>query len=319
MTAAIRWPSKSTSGVGEVGAGADDQPGPVEQVGLVAPQLVEQDPLLLGGRVRRQRREVEQEQQHPGPLDVAQEPVPEPSPVAGPLDEPGEVGHDELGVVVEPHHAEVRLEGGERVVGDLRLGRRDRGDEGGLADAREPDQRHVGEQLQLEAQPALLAHLALLGEGRRPPPVRQEPGVAPPAPAALAGQPPLAGADQVGEHDAVLVADGGALGHGHLEVAAPAAVLALALPVGAAAGRPVRVVLEGDQRRHVAVDDEPHAAAVAAVAAVGPALGHVRLAPEADGARAAVTALDVETALVDELRHPARLPTTSLSAGSRLL
>ena len=69
----------------------------------------------------------------------------------------------------------------------------------------------------------------------------------------------------------------------------------------------MRMVLEGDQRRHVAVDDEPHAAAVAAVAAVGPAPGDVRLAPEADGARAAVTALDVKTALVDELRHPARL------------
>ena len=176
-----------------------------------------------------------------------------------------------------------------------------------LPDAREPDQGHVGEQLELEAQPALLAHLALLGEGRGPPPVRQEPGVAAPAATALAGQPALPGADEVGEHDAVLVADGGALGHRHLEVAPPPAVLALALPVHAAPGRPVRMVLERDQRRHVAVDDEPHAAAVAAVAAVGPAPGHVRLPPEADRARAAVTTLDVETALVDELRHPARL------------
>ena len=202
---------------------------------------------------------------------------------------------------------EVGLEGGERVVGDLRLGGRDGGDEGGLPDAREPDQGDVGEQLELEAQPALLAHLALLGEGRGPPPVRQEPGVAAPAATALAGEPALAGADQVGEHDAVLVADGGALGHRHLEVAPPPAVLALALPVHAASRRAVRVVLERDQRRDVAVDDEPHAAAVAAVAAVGPAPGHVRLAPEADGARAAVTALDVETALIDELRHPVRL------------
>ena len=123
------------------------------------------------------------------------------------------------------------------------------------------------------------------------------------------------GADEVGEHRAVLVADGGALGHRHLEVGPAPAVLALALPVGAAARRPVRVVLEGDQRRDVAVDDEPDAAAVTTVAAVGPALGHVRLAPEADGARAAVTTLDVKTALVDELRHPARLPSGPAVSG----
>ena len=78
-------------------------------------------------------REVEQEHEHPGPLHVAEEPVPEPSPVAGPLDETGDVGDDELGVVAQPHHAQVGLEGGEGVVGDLRLGRRDGGDERGLA------------------------------------------------------------------------------------------------------------------------------------------------------------------------------------------
>ena len=39
-------------GLGEVGARSHDQPRALEQVGLVAPQLVEEDPLLLGGRVR---------------------------------------------------------------------------------------------------------------------------------------------------------------------------------------------------------------------------------------------------------------------------
>ena len=70
--------------LGEVGARPDDQPRALEQVGLVAAQLVEEDPLLLGGRVRRQRREVEQEHEHPGPLHVAEEPVPEPAPVGWP-------------------------------------------------------------------------------------------------------------------------------------------------------------------------------------------------------------------------------------------
>ena len=61
-----------------------------------------------------------------------------------------------------------------------------------LAHVREPDQRHVGQQLQLEPQPPLLAHLALLGERRRPAPVGQEAGVAPAAPAALGRQPAVA-------------------------------------------------------------------------------------------------------------------------------
>ena len=96
---------------------------------------------------------------------------PRPLPFARALDEPGDVGDDELGVVAEPHHAEVGLERGERVVGDLGLGRRDAGDQRALADVREADERDVGHQLQLEPQPALLAVLALLGERRRPPPV----------------------------------------------------------------------------------------------------------------------------------------------------
>ena len=45
--------------------------------------------------------EVEQHAQHPGPLDVAQELVPEARALAGALDQPGDVGDDELGVVVE--------------------------------------------------------------------------------------------------------------------------------------------------------------------------------------------------------------------------
>ena len=58
---------------GDVGLGADDEARPVEQLGPVAAQLVEQDPRLLLGRPLVDRREVEQQDQHPGPLDVAEE------------------------------------------------------------------------------------------------------------------------------------------------------------------------------------------------------------------------------------------------------
>src|SRR3546814_10316861 len=65
----------------------------------------------------------------------------------------------------------------------------------------------------------------------------------------------------------------------HDDVVAAVAVLALPLAVRAALGGAVRVVLEGDQRGDVVVDDEPHVAPGAAVTAVGPAHRRVRLAP----------------------------------------
>ena len=52
------------------------------------------------GRLRRRLGEVEQHAQHPGALDVAEELVAEPPALRRALDEPGHVGHDELGRVV---------------------------------------------------------------------------------------------------------------------------------------------------------------------------------------------------------------------------
>ena len=57
----------------------------------------------------------------------------------------------------------------------------------------------------------------------------------------------------------------------------------------------------------VAVGQQPDVAAVAAVAAVGAALGDVGLAPERDRARAAVAAPHVELRLVDELSGDMRI------------
>ena len=172
-------PGGGVGGRHQVGLGADHEPRPVEQLGPVAGQLVEQHPFLLGRRHAVERGEVDQQAQHAGPLDVAEELVPEPTALARPLDQPGDVGDDELVVVVEAHHAEVGLERRERVVGDLRLGRRDDADQRALADVREPDQGDVGHQPDLQLEPALLAVLALLGERRRPAAVGEEAGRCP--------------------------------------------------------------------------------------------------------------------------------------------
>ena len=99
--------------------------------------------------------------------------MPEAAALRGALDQSGDVGDHELdriGVLTagsaDTDDAEMGLEGGERVVGDLRTGCGNPRHEGGLARVREPDQSDVGHQLELEAQPVLLAELRLLREGR---------------------------------------------------------------------------------------------------------------------------------------------------------
>src|SRR5258708_1639196 len=71
------------------------------------------------------------------------------------LDQAGDIGYDEAAEIVELHHTKLRLECRERIVGDLRARRGEPRDERGFAGVGESDQAHIGEQLQLEPQPAL--------------------------------------------------------------------------------------------------------------------------------------------------------------------
>ena len=98
----MRAARRQSASAAHVGLGADHEPGPLEQLGPVAAQLVAAGSRSCssGGRAV-DRGQVEQHEQDPGPLDVAQELVAEAPALAGPLDEAGDVGHDELGVVVE--------------------------------------------------------------------------------------------------------------------------------------------------------------------------------------------------------------------------
>ena len=199
----------------------------------------------------------------------------------GALDEAGDVGHHELGAVAHAahaDHAEMRLEGGEGVVGDLGLGRGHGRDQRRLARVGEAHQGHVGHQLELHVQPELLALLALLGEGRRPAPVGEEPRVAPPPLPALGHQEAGAVGGQVADHPAVPAAHHGAHGHRHHEVLAPGAVALRARAVHAVGGAPERVVAEAEQRGLVHRRHQPHVPAVPPVAAVGTAPVDVRLA-----------------------------------------
>ena len=184
-----------------VGLGADDEPRALEQLGLVVAELVEQDPLLLGRATCRPSAARSTSRHSTRARSMWRRNWwPRPRPSLAPSISPGMSATTKSVSSSRLHDAEVRLERGERVVGDLRLGRRDDADQRALADVGEADERDVGHQLELELEPALLAVLALLGERGRAALVGQELGVAAAAAPAGGGEPAVAVVEQVGEH-----------------------------------------------------------------------------------------------------------------------
>ena len=105
-------------------------------------------------------------QQHAAALGVAEEAVAEADAFMRAFDQAGQVGQHEF-ALVDAHDAELRMQRGERIVGDLRLGRGDRREERGFAGIGQADQAGIGDQLQPQADGALFAGLAGIGVARR--------------------------------------------------------------------------------------------------------------------------------------------------------
>ncbi len=246
----------------------------------------------------------------PRPLDVAQEGVAEAGPVAGALDEPGHVGdrRPALVLVAEVHDAEVRLERRERVVGDLRRGRGQGREERRLAGVRQPDEADVGDEPQLEAEPALLAGLALLGVLGGLVGGRREVGVAEAAAAAARDHRLLADRDEVGDQLAGLVVVDGRPGRDRRGPGPSPALPWRREPLAAAAGRRLEVVLEPEvaERRLAGIDPQVDRAAAPAVAAVRAAARDVGLPAEGRGPVAAVAGTDPDLHAVEEHQGDSR-------------
>ena len=161
-----------------------------------------------------------------------------------------------------------------------------------LAGVRRAHQADVGDELQLELDPALLAGRALLGVRRGAMGGRREVDVAAAAAAAAATTRRVSASSSSPTQSPVGVrADDGAGRHADDDVRGVPAMR----PASRCRGRPRRgaevdLALEVAERGHAGVDDEDDAAALAAVAAVGAAARHVRLAPEGRRAVAAGTA-----------------------------
>ncbi len=88
-------------------------------------------------------------QQHAAALDMAEEAVAEAGALMRAFDQAGNVGQHEF-AAVDADHAELRMQRGEGIVRDLRLGRADGREEGRLAGIRQADQTGIGDQLQAQ-------------------------------------------------------------------------------------------------------------------------------------------------------------------------
>ena len=287
--------------VGHVDLVQGHQTGPVLEAAVLLQLLL--DHLEVPGRVaaRLHGREVDDVHDRGAALDVAQEVVAETAPLAGALDQPGDVGDGERGVA-RLHHAEVGHQRRERVVGDLGPGTGQRGDQAGLAGAGEADQADVGDDLELEVDDQVVTGLAEQREAGRLALGRGEGRVAEAAASALGDDHLGARADQVGQHGAALVGDDGAVGDGQHDVLPVRAVPVVTRAVAAVLALAPGVVVVVDQRGHVGVDAQDDRPARTAVAAVGAAERLELLAVHRGHAVAAAPRDDVQRHPVDERR-----------------
>ncbi len=214
------------------------------------------------------------------------------------LDQPRQVSKHEL-AFVNTHDAELRMQRGERIVGDLRLRGADRGEKSRLAGVRQTDDAGIRDQLQAKPDGALFAGQSGIGVARRLVSGCLEVRIAEAAIAALGDHDRLPDVGQIGEQRlAVLLIDlrAGRDLHGHVLAVRAGAVLAHA---GAAVLRcEVLLVAIIDQRVQPVHGCDDHITAAPAVTAVRPAEFDELLAAERHAAVPPVSGADVDLGFI---------------------
>ena len=237
---------------------------------------------------------------HAAALDMAEETVAEAGALVRAFDQAGDVGEHEL-AAVDRDDAELRMQRGEGIVGDLRLGCCDRREEGRLACIRQPDEAGIGDQLEAQPDGQLLAGLARIGAARRAVGRGLETRIAEAAIAAARERRALPDRGEIGEQRlAVLLVDLRAGRHLEQEVGAAGAMAILAHAAAAVLGGVMLLVAVVDQRVEPFDRLRDDVAALAAIAAVRPAVLDEFLAAERHAAVAAVARADIDLGFVEE-------------------
>src|SRR5205823_4159848 len=98
--------------------------------------------------------------EQPRAREVPEELVPQAGTFGRSFDEPRDIRDYEAAVDPGANHSEMRMQGGKRVVGNLRAGSRDRANEGGFPGIGKSQQSNIGKHLQLELESPMLTGLA---------------------------------------------------------------------------------------------------------------------------------------------------------------
>ena len=238
------------------------------------------------------------------PLEVCQELVAEADSLMGALEQAGHVGDRELPSIRALDRAQDRCDRGERILGDLGLGVRDQPQQRGFARVGEADERRVREELEAELNRGLVAADPHLGQSRSLVCGRGEAPVARAACTPVRHRGPPARVREVDEEPAFGVEHLRPHGHAKLDGFSASPVFVAPLAVAAAAACEAALALEERKVAKIGIGDEDDIAAVAAVAAVGAAPGHVLLTPEAERAVAAAAPTHLDAGPVVEHKSP---------------
>ena len=248
----------------------------------------------LAGRVRHLEQEA-------GALEVLQELDPEPRARRRAGHEAGHIGHHEAMVDVHRHHAEVRVQGREGVVGDLRVRRRDGPDEARLPRVRQADQADIGEHGQLQAQSPRFPRLAFGGLARCTVGAGLEARIAPAVEAAMGHEQALLRRHQVPDQLVRIGIISACPGRDADHEIAPGAARALCPgPRLSRFGLEAPLITELDEGVETPLGDQIDAAAIAAVSAIGSAPRDVLLTAETQAAMAAGAGLHLDDRAIDE-------------------
>ena len=235
-------------------------------------------------------------------LDVAEKTSADPGPAARSLDQPGKIGKNELLAVMHPNDPQLRLQGRERIVGNLGPSVRYFGEERRFPGVRQTNEAGIGDQFEAQPNPRLASRPARIGAAGGAIGRILVVGIAESAIAALQQYEPLAGTGQISEHlPFVLIKNLRSDRDPQLQILA-AGSAALASGAWSAVLRakmlPVSVV---NKCVEVFRHDEDDVSALAAIAAVRTTELYVFLATKARRAAAAITALQIDLTLIEKL------------------
>src|SRR5580704_5580724 len=281
-------------------------------IGLVERQYFRllRQAVAIGGKLRTHRLvsdarvlagAVDQMQQYTATLDMAKEAVAETDAFMGAFDQARNVGEHEF-AATNVDHAELRMQRGERVIGDLRLGGTDGGEKRRFSGVRQADDPGIGDQFQPQPNGELGAGLAGIGIARRAVGRAFETRIAETAIAAMRQHDALAEFGEIGEQRlAILLVDLRAGRYFEHQVGAIGAMAVLAHAAAAVLRHEMLLIAVVDQRVETVDRLRDHVAAAATVAAVRSAIFDEFLAPERHAAVAAVAGANVDLGFVEEL------------------